>query len=75
MYCLYTIEIFSAYCRISNKHGKNTDEFFSILMVLAVIKEIKDKFMPDFKIKLLDQVRQVLRYHHYSLSTEKTYCE
>lgn len=37
-------------------------------MIFAVIMEIKNKF------KLMDQVRQVLRYHHYSLSTEKTYC-
>ncbi|MBU2621698.1 MAG: integron integrase [Proteobacteria bacterium] len=37
--------------------------------------EIKNKFKPDPKIKLMDQVRQVLRYHHYSLSTEKTYCD
>ncbi len=44
-------------------------------MILAVIMEIKNKFKPDPKIKLMDQVRQVLRYHHYSLSTEKTYCD
>ena len=37
--------------------------------------EIKNKFIPDPKIKLMDQVRQVLRYHHYSMSTEKTYCD
>lgn len=44
-------------------------------MILNVTMEIKNKFKPDPKIKLMDQVRQVLRYHHYSLSTEKTYCD
>jgi len=27
--------------------------------------EGKKKFQPDRKLKLMDQVRQVLRYHHY----------
>ncbi len=31
------------------------------------------KFRPDPSLKLMDQVRQVLRYHHYALSTERTY--
>lgn len=33
------------------------------------------KFIPDPKLKLMDQVRQVLRYHHYAYRTEQTYCE
>jgi integrase len=36
--------------------------------------ENKDKFHPDQNLKLMDQVRQVLRSHHYSYRTEKTYC-
>ena len=32
------------------------------------------KFRPDPNLKLMDQVRQVLRYYHYALRTEKTYC-
>jgi hypothetical protein len=32
-------------------------------------------FKPDPKLKLMDQVRQVLRYHHYAYRTEKTYCD
>jgi len=35
----------------------------------------KPKFMPDPKLKLMDQVRQVLRYHHYAYRTEQTYCD
>ena len=32
-------------------------------------------FRPDPKLKLMDQVRQVLRYHHYAYRTEKSYCD
>jgi uncharacterized protein YpiB (UPF0302 family) len=34
----------------------------------------KPKFKPDPKLKLMDQVRQVLRYHHYAYRTEQTHC-
>jgi len=37
--------------------------------------ESKSKFRPDPKIKLMAQVREVLRYHHYAYRTEKTYCQ
>jgi len=37
--------------------------------------ENKEKFRPDPNLKLMDQVRQVLRYHHYSYRTEQTYCK
>ncbi len=33
------------------------------------------KFKPNPDLKLLDQVRQVLRYHHYRYRTEQTYCD
>ncbi|MBN1350373.1 integron integrase [candidate division KSB1 bacterium] len=36
--------------------------------------ESKKKFTPDPSLKLMDQVRQVLRYHHYSYKTEHAYC-
>lgn len=35
----------------------------------------KPKFKPDPSLKLMDQVRQVLRYHHYAYRTEETYCK
>jgi len=34
----------------------------------------KQKFRPDPNLKLMNQVRQVLRYHHYAYRTEETYC-
>ena len=34
----------------------------------------KAKFKPGPKLKLMDQVSQVLRYHHYAYRTEQTYC-
>ncbi len=37
--------------------------------------EIKKKFKPNPDLKLMDQVRQVLRYHHYRYRTEQTYCD
>lgn len=37
--------------------------------------EIKKKFRPDPNLKLMDQVRQVLRYYHYAYRTEQTYCD
>ena len=37
--------------------------------------ENKPKFRPNPKLKLTDQVRQVLRYHHYAYRTEQTYCD
>lgn len=35
--------------------------------------ENKPKFHPN--LKLMDQVREVLRYHHYAYRTEQTYCQ
>jgi len=32
-----------------------------------------EKFTPDPNLKLMDQVVQVLRYHHYAYRTEKIY--
>jgi len=37
--------------------------------------EKKPKFRPNHKLKLMDQVREVLRYHHYAYRTEQTYCQ
>jgi hypothetical protein len=32
------------------------------------------KFRPNLGLKLIDQVRGVLRYHHYAYRTEQTCC-
>jgi integron integrase len=37
--------------------------------------ENKPKFRPNPNFKLMDQVREVLRYHHYAYRTEQTYCQ
>jgi integron integrase len=37
--------------------------------------ENKPIFRPNPKLKLMDQVREVLRYHHYAYRTEQTYCQ
>jgi len=38
-------------------------------------KKASPKFSPNPDLKLMDQVRQVMRYHHYAYRTEKTYCD
>jgi len=35
----------------------------------------KPKFHPNPRLNLMDQVREVLRYHHYAYRTEQTYCK
>ncbi len=35
----------------------------------------KRNFQPDRHLRLMDQVRQVLRYYHYKYRTEQTYCK
>jgi len=35
--------------------------------------EVKKKFKPNPEYRLMDQIREVLRYYHYSYKTEKTY--
>jgi len=37
--------------------------------------ESSNKFRPDPSLRLMDQVRQVLRYNHYRYRTEQTYCD
>ncbi|MFQ5685678.1 MAG: site-specific integrase [Candidatus Scalindua sp.] len=44
-------------------------------MLIKYIMYNKGKFRPGPNLKLMDQVRQVLRYHHYAYRTEQTYCE
>ena len=37
--------------------------------------ENKAHFTPNKDLKLMDQVRETLRYYHYAHATEKTYCQ
>lgn len=37
--------------------------------------ENQSVFHPNPDAKLMDQVREVLRYHHYAYKTEQTYCQ
>ncbi len=34
----------------------------------------RSNFRPDPNLPLMEQVRQVMRYHHYNYRTEQTYC-
>ena len=33
------------------------------------------RFKPNLALKLMDQVREVLRYYNYALKTEQAYCQ
>ena len=37
--------------------------------------ESRAKFRPNPQLKRMDQVKEVLRYHHYAYKTEQTYCQ
>ncbi len=78
------ISIFSTYFHIKAKTKKtfplNTFfiHFFLIFRYTAIIMESKDiklKFRPDPKLKLMDRVHKVLRYHHYAYRTEQAYSQ
>ena len=43
--------------------------------IWKVKKNNTAKFLPNPSLKLMDQVREVLRYHHYAYRTEQTYCQ
>ena len=48
---------------------------FHVCMAISNSMENEPKFKPDPKLKLMDQVRLVLHYHHYAYRTEQTYCD
>ncbi len=50
-------------------------KIFHVFMLIKYLMENKGKFRSGPNLKLMDQVRQVLRYHHYAYRTEQTYCE
>ncbi len=54
---------------------ENISWFFHVLPIWFKIMENKPKFKPNPDLRLIDQVRQVLRYHHYAYRTEQTYCD
>lgn len=41
----------------------------------ATTSKVSDGFIPNPKLKLLDQVSEVMRFKHYSIRTETTYRE
>jgi len=49
---------------------KNYGWIFHLSWYLVDIMENKRKFRAAPDLKLMDQVRQVLRYHHYAYRTE-----
>ncbi len=41
----------------------------------AAERAVLEGRLPNLKLKLLDRVREVLRLKHYSLSTDRNYCD
>src|SRR5262245_31355719 len=35
----------------------------------------RERLIPNPKARLFDQIREVMRFHHYSLRTERAYCQ
>ena len=61
------------------KHGKTQIFllYFPIFYLLRYLNnnmETKPRFKPNPSLKLMDQVREVLRYYHY-YRTEQAYCQ
>ncbi len=52
--------------------------FFCLLStypdIIVPNMESKPKFTPNPSLKLMDQIRETLRYHHYAYRTETSYC-
>lgn len=59
----------------STQMGKTLRAVFYVLILWHEDMESKQKFRPDKRLRLMDQVRQVLRYHHYAYRTERAYCD
>ena len=59
---LFIFHVFVIYCQL-------------LYLTEESIMEIDKKFKPNPELKLMEQVRQVLRYHHYAYRTEQTYCD
>jgi integron integrase len=58
--------------------GRNKNDTLSSIYFFTfktMNQDSKPKFHPNPNLKLMDQVREVLRYHHYAYRTEQTYCQ
>lgn len=60
--------IFIAICGINYK-------FFRLFCDKVYAMELDNQFRPNPDLKIMEQMREVLRYHHYKYRTEQTYCD
>jgi site-specific recombinase XerD len=68
---LYNL-LLSTYSDIGTAKRKITSTY---LAGITGKMENKRKFTPNPELKLMDQVRETLRYYHYAYRTEQTYCQ
>ncbi len=57
------MENFPSIVILQPKTWKSSPWFFHVLLLLFNIMEKKPEFKPNPKLRLMNQVRQVLRYH------------
>ena len=75
------MEKFSVYFHIKGKTWKTFSTYYFFLDIFHIsvyydaIMENKPKFRPNPDLKLMEQVREVLRYKHYAYRTESAYCQ
>jgi hypothetical protein len=50
-------------------------DIFHVFSYWWPIMENQPVFRPNPDLKLMDQVREVLRYYHYAYRTEQSYCD
>ena len=66
--------MFEKYSFVECRDVTPISQIFITLNILPPNSQNKPKFRPNPKAKLMDQVREVLRFHHYAFRTEKAYC-
>ncbi len=63
-YHSYMMECFPSIFILKRQTWKSKRYIFHVCMTISNKMEIKSNFRPDFKLKPMNQVRQVLRYPH-----------
>ena len=75
------MEKFSTYFHIRGETWKTFSTYYFFIEIFHVfryydaIMENKPKFRLDPKLKLLEQVLEVLRYNHHAFRTDSTYSQ
>lgn len=76
------MDTFSTLSHIKGVEMEKHVQLLFFIFILSTLSDIiigmmenKPKFTPNPDLKLMDQVRETLRYYHYARSTERTYSQ